>query len=93
MSDLEKKVHAVIDEKIKPHLNAHHGDIQVVSLIDGKLTVKLEGACKGCPGAQITFNDLIEQTFKEHVPEVKSIELKQELSEDMIAFAKKMLKR
>ncbi len=42
----KEKVEAVLD-KIRPALQADGGDIELVSVEDGKVTVKLTGHCAG----------------------------------------------
>jgi Fe-S cluster biogenesis protein NfuA len=36
--------------------------------------VRLQGACRGCPGAQMTLKMGIERLLKERLPEVKQVE-------------------
>jgi len=62
-------------EKIRPHLQMDGGDVQFVSYDDasGVLSVKLQGACAGCPMSQITLQQGITKTIQEEIPEVKSV--------------------
>ena len=63
-----------IDE-IKPFLQRDGGDIEFVDLTpDNVVRVRLQGACSGCPGAQITLQAIVERIIKEAVPEVTGIE-------------------
>ena len=42
-------------EKVRPNLQADGGDVQFVSVSgDGKVQVKLTGACGSCPNAHMT---------------------------------------
>jgi Fe-S cluster biogenesis protein NfuA len=41
---------------------------------DGVVTVRLQGACAGCPMSQMTLKNGIERLLKEAVPEVVSVE-------------------
>ncbi|HUS44762.1 MAG TPA: NifU family protein [Phycisphaerae bacterium] len=77
---MEEKVAAVIDE-IRPMLQAHGGDIQLVSVEEGVVKVKLQGACAGCPGALMTLKAGVERRIKEQVPEIERVESVQSLSE------------
>ncbi|MGB2998154.1 MAG: NifU family protein [Phycisphaerae bacterium] len=70
---MEEKVAAVIDE-IRPMLQAHGGDIQLVSVEEGVVKVKLQGACAGCPGALMTLKAGVEHRIKEQVPEIERVE-------------------
>ena len=61
-------------KKIRPALEADGGGIELVDVVDGVVRVRLEGACKGCPGAQMTLKMGVERVLKEEIPEVKSVE-------------------
>ncbi len=69
-----EQVAKVIDDDIRPLLQMHGGDIQLVEVTeDGTVKVTLEGACKGCPMAQITISRGVEAKLKEAIPEVKDV--------------------
>ncbi|GAF74731.1 unnamed protein product, partial [marine sediment metagenome] len=42
---------------IRPALQEHGGDVELVEAVeaDGVVQVRLQGACKGCPGARMTL--------------------------------------
>lgn len=60
---------------IRPALQADGGDVELVDIDDaeGIVRVRLQGACSGCPSAQITLAMGIERAIKEKVPEVKEV--------------------
>ena len=69
----EEVIQAIQD--VRPSLQADGGDIEFVDLADvGLVTVRLTGACNGCPMAQITLKQGVEQYLKEKVPGVSSVE-------------------
>ena len=69
----EEKVKKVI-EAVRPSLQSHGGDVELVGTDeDNTVKVRLQGACSGCPGAQMTLKQGIEQLLKENVPEVKEV--------------------
>ena len=69
----EEKVKSVI-EAIRPDLQSHGGDIELVGINeDNSVKVRLQGACSGCPGAQMTLKMGVEQLLKEKVPTVKEV--------------------
>lgn len=70
---MKEKVEEVLD-KIRPSLQADGGDIELISVDDGVVKVKLTGACHGCPMSQITLKNGVERILKEHIPEVKLVE-------------------
>jgi len=60
---------------IRPALQADGGDVELVDIDEDKgiVRVRLQGACSGCPSAQITLAMGIERAIKEKVPEVKEV--------------------
>jgi len=69
---MRDKVEAVLDE-IRPNLMADGGNVQLIDVKDGVVTVRLLGACGGCPMATMTLRQGIERKLKEEVPEVKKV--------------------
>jgi Fe-S cluster biogenesis protein NfuA len=69
----EEKVAEVI-EMVRPALQGHGGDVQLLGVDEDKsVRVRLQGACRGCPGATMTMKMGIERILKERVPEVKQV--------------------
>ena len=62
-------------ESIRPTLQADGGDVELVEVTeDGVVRVRLQGACHGCPMAQMTIKNGIERTLKEQVSGVTEVE-------------------
>ncbi len=70
---MEEEVSKVLDEFIKPALQADGGSIKLLSVEDGVVKVELEGACAGCPGAKMTMKMGVERILKEKIPAVKEV--------------------
>jgi Fe-S cluster biogenesis protein NfuA len=70
---MKELVQAVID-KIRPSLQADGGDVELVSVDDGVVKVRLTGACKGCPMSQMTLKNGIERFIKKELPQVDRVE-------------------
>lgn len=60
-------------EKVRPFLQRDGGDVEFVAYEDGVVKVRLQGACSGCPGAQMTIKSVIEKILKEEFPEIKEV--------------------
>ncbi|MHB9296636.1 putative Fe/S biogenesis protein NfuA [Pillotina sp. SPG140] len=60
---------------VRPTLQADGGDVEFVSFAEEKgiVSLKLTGACGGCPMAQQTLKLGIENFLKERVPQVSSV--------------------
>jgi Fe-S cluster biogenesis protein NfuA len=70
---MKEKVEAAL-QKVRPMLQADGGDVELVDVQDGIVTVRLKGACGGCPMSQMTLKNGIERILKQEVPEVVSVE-------------------
>ncbi len=69
----EAKVSEVI-ESIRPMLQNDGGDIELVGIDEDKtVRVRLQGACRGCPGAAMTLKMGVERMLKQHVSDVKEV--------------------
>lgn len=61
--------------KIRPALQADGGDLELIDVTDdGRVTVRLTGACGSCPMSQMTLKMGVEQRLREEVPEVSVVE-------------------
>jgi Fe-S cluster biogenesis protein NfuA len=71
---MKNKVAEVI-QTIRPHLQADGGDIELVDVDEetGKVSVRLQGACAGCPGAAMTLKMGVERRLKAEIPEVSEV--------------------
>lgn len=71
---IDKQEVARVLDLIRPSLQADGGDVALVAVDDdGTVTVELQGACKGCPMAQMTLANGVERILKEHVPGVERV--------------------
>ena len=71
--ELTFKIEAALDE-IRPFLQRDGGDIQLVSIDDGKIVrVQLEGACVGCSVNQMTLKSGVEMTIKKFATQIESV--------------------
>jgi len=69
---MREKVEAALAQ-VRPALLADGGDVQLIDVKDGVVTLRLTGACGGCPMATMTLRGGIERVLKEQVPEVKEV--------------------
>ena len=70
---LRERVAAVLD-KIRPLIQSDGGDIELIDVdADGVVSVRLHGACIGCPPAAMTLSMGVERTLKSQVPEVTAV--------------------
>jgi Fe-S cluster biogenesis protein NfuA len=70
---LEEQIKTALDS-VRPSLQADGGDVEFVSVDEeGLVSVKLTGACGGCPMAQMTLKMGIENYLKKEIPEVSAV--------------------
>jgi Fe-S cluster biogenesis protein NfuA len=69
----EENVRKALDN-VRPSLQADGGDVELVGVSDdGLVSVKLTGACGGCPMAEMTLKMGIESYLKKEVPQVTGV--------------------
>jgi Fe-S cluster biogenesis protein NfuA len=70
---MRETVEAALQE-IRPALQADGGDVQLVEVTEaGVVTVKLTGACHGCPMGMQTLKMGIEAHLKKAVPQITEV--------------------
>lgn len=90
MEDIAK----IIEEKIRPILNAHEGGVELVEVTpDGIVKVKLTGACATCPGAQQTMSEVVEEELRAAFPDIKGVVAVHQVSDELINEALKILRK
>ena len=71
---VEKTDVAAVLELVRPSLQADGGDIELVDVdADGVVSVRLQGACGGCPMSQMTLTHGVERVLKDRVPGVERV--------------------
>jgi len=72
-ADIVKKIKELIETYVKPAVEMDGGNIEFKSWDEGVVTVKMQGACSGCPSSTVTLQAGIEGMLKRMIPEVKSV--------------------
>ncbi len=69
------KVKELIKTDIAPALQQDGGDIELVAIDEetGVISVRLVGACRGCPHAGITLKNGVERYLKENIEQVTEV--------------------
>lgn len=70
---MKERVQEAID-KLRPMLQRDGGDVELVDVRDGIVTVRLKGACAGCPMSRMTLKDGIEKALKREIPEIVAVQ-------------------
>jgi len=69
---MKEKVEEALKE-IRPMLQADGGDVELVSIEEGIVKIRLKGACMGCPFSTMTLQQGVKRILKEKVPEIKDV--------------------
>lgn len=60
--------------RIRNALKMDGGDIELVKVENNVVTVRLKGACAGCPFSQMTIRNFVEKELKKAIPEIEKVE-------------------
>ena len=93
MDELRNEIEAVLDERVRPLLRTHGGDLEVLSVEDGTVRFRLLGHCAGCAAADITSEELIDAELTDALPQVRRAVLVNEVSPELLAQAAAILKQ
>lgn len=73
-ADALRKSVADIIKELRPAVQGDGGDIELVDVSDaGVVSVRLHGACVGCPSSTMTLKYGIEQTLRDRLPQIKQV--------------------
>jgi Fe-S cluster biogenesis protein NfuA/nitrite reductase/ring-hydroxylating ferredoxin subunit len=67
------RVHEALDE-VRPYLESHGGDVELLGVEGGIVRLRLEGSCSGCPSSAATLKLAIEDAIHKTAPDVERIE-------------------
>ena len=62
-------------EQVRPLVESHGGAIEVVSVADGVVKVRMNGTCDGCPSSAATLTYGVEQALKDNWTNFRRLEL------------------
>lgn len=65
-----ENVEEVLDEMVRPALNADGGDITLIEIKDNDVYVKLVGACSSCPSSIMTMKMGVERLLQDEFPQM-----------------------
>ncbi len=63
----------VIATIVDPYARSHGGGIELVGVADGEVTVRLRGACHGCPAARVTLQQRLERELRRRYPPLRGV--------------------
>jgi Fe-S cluster biogenesis protein NfuA len=64
---------AALDGPVGELARSHGGAIELVSVEQGVVTVRMRGACHGCPAAALTLHARLERQLREVCPDLREV--------------------
>lgn len=64
-------------DSVRPYLQSHGGNIEVLGVHDGIARLRFQGTCKSCPSSAVTLELAIRRAVNEACPDLIGLELEQ----------------
>lgn len=72
-ADIVAQIRQLLDERVRPAVAGDGGDIVYRGFHAGIVSLRMKGACSGCPSSTATLKHGIENLLKYYVPEVVEV--------------------
>jgi Fe-S cluster biogenesis protein NfuA/nitrite reductase/ring-hydroxylating ferredoxin subunit len=71
--DVETRVVRALEE-VRPYLQSHGGNVELLRIEEGVARVRMEGSCDGCPSSAVTLKLAIGEAVLKAAPDLEGIE-------------------
>jgi Fe-S cluster biogenesis protein NfuA/nitrite reductase/ring-hydroxylating ferredoxin subunit len=71
---LEERVQEGLDS-VRPYMESHGGDVELLGIEDGVAKLRLEGSCHGCAASASTLELAVEQALQATAPDLLGIDV------------------
>jgi Fe-S cluster biogenesis protein NfuA len=61
-------------EEVRPYLQSHGGNVELLGVDGGVARLRLQGSCHGCPSSTMTLTLAIEEAIRKAAPDLEGIE-------------------
>lgn len=76
-ADLDARLRAAAETALAGEVGelarSHGGAIELDSVADGVVTVRMRGACHGCPAAEVTLHARLERALRDACPDLREV--------------------
>ncbi len=72
----DRAVQLALDE-VRPYIHSHGGEVEVLSVNDGVVQLKMHGSCNGCTAAGDTVTRRIEVSLREHWIDFRRVDMEE----------------
>ncbi|HVM13992.1 MAG TPA: NifU family protein [Egibacteraceae bacterium] len=62
-------------EEIRPYVHSHGGEMELIDIEAGVVTLSLMGACDGCPSSMVTLTQGVEQILRDRWPDFRALKV------------------
>ncbi|HVM00723.1 MAG TPA: NifU family protein [Egibacteraceae bacterium] len=62
-------------EEIRPYVHSHGGEMELIGIEGGVVTLELMGACDGCPSSMVTLTQGVEQILRDRWPDFRALKV------------------
>lgn len=73
-ADVNTRVSRTLD-MVRPYMQSHGGDVELVEVQGDTVYVKLHGACNGCSMSAVTLREGVEEALVNNIPEINKVEV------------------
>jgi Fe-S cluster biogenesis protein NfuA/nitrite reductase/ring-hydroxylating ferredoxin subunit len=60
-------------DSVRPYMESHGGDVELLGIEDGVARIRLEGSCDGCPASSSTLELAIKSALDEAAPDLEGL--------------------
>lgn len=71
---VDRVVQIALDD-VRPYVHSHGGEIEVLGVTDGVVSLRMHGTCNGCTAADDTVTSRIEVALREHWIDFRRVEV------------------
>jgi Fe-S cluster biogenesis protein NfuA/nitrite reductase/ring-hydroxylating ferredoxin subunit len=71
---LEQRVRGAL-EQVRPYMESHGGNVELLSLQDGVARIRLRGSCSDCQASSVTLELAIKHALEEAAPDLEGLEV------------------
>lgn len=68
----------VLTTELGEYVAGHGGRIEILEVVDGRITIELGGACAGCPASGVTVQRRFEDAVRRRCPELREVVAREE---------------
>jgi Fe-S cluster biogenesis protein NfuA/nitrite reductase/ring-hydroxylating ferredoxin subunit len=78
---VEERVAAAL-ERVRPYMESHGGNVELLGVEDGIARLRLEGSCKTCSASSATLELAVRQALEEAAPDLEGMDVEGAVEEE-----------